>query len=217
MFKTTVQRIMRPLGAALVLTLVVAVFALHVASAATTTQPATWPAAPGATTGASFDRQFIDMMVPHHQSAVAMAQVALRRGQHPQIKALARAIVMDQNREIAQMRTWRAQWFGGSTTPGMDAMPALPGLKMTMTGMSMMHDIVTLKTARVFDRAFIDAVMPHHQLAIQAATLELARGSRPQLRNMAVAIIKGQSREEGLMTAYRDLWYGSGKGMMSGM
>src|SRR5206468_2753265 len=49
---------------------------------------------------ASFDEQFIDMMVPHHAGAVAMGQVALRRAQHPQIKKLAQAIVRSQAKEI---------------------------------------------------------------------------------------------------------------------
>ncbi len=60
-------------------------------------------------------------------------------------------------------------------------------------------------------------MLPHHQLAIDAATLELARGSHPQLKALALSIIKGQSREEGLMQAYRALWYGSAMSMMGGM
>ena len=51
-----------------------------------------------------FDRQFIDMMVPHHQGAVAMARIALTRAQHPQIKRLAQSIVAAQQREIASTR-----------------------------------------------------------------------------------------------------------------
>jgi len=56
---------------------------------------------------APFDRQFIDMMVPHHEGAVAMAQIALKRGQHQQIHTLARAIIGAQNQEIRQMKAWR--------------------------------------------------------------------------------------------------------------
>jgi len=213
MFQTSIRRAARPLGAALALTLFITTLAPRIAPAEAAARPLA--AAKAMTT--PFDRQFIDMMAPHHQSAVAMAQVALTRAQHPQIKSLARSIIADQNSEIGQMKTWRTQWYGSSATPSMDNMPMLPGLKTNMSGMSMMRDIATLKTANPFDKAFLDAMMPHHQLAIDAATLELAHGSHPQLKALALSIIKGQSREEGLMQAYRELWYEGAMGAMGGM
>jgi len=214
MFRTSIRRSLRPLGAAVALTLLVATIAPRVSP----TSAATRPAAATRATAPAFDQQFIDMMAPHHQGAVAMAQIALMRAQHPQIKSLARSIIADQNSEIAQMKAWRQAWYGSAATPGMAAMPMLPGMTMGMSGMTMMRDIARLKTATPFDKAFIDAMLPHHQMAIDAATLELARGSHPQLKALALSIIKGQSREEGLMQAYRALWYGSaGMGHMGGM
>jgi hypothetical protein len=65
---------------------------------------------------APFDRQFIDMMVPHHQGAVAMAHIALTRAQHPQIKWPARSIIAAQEAEIRQMTAWRKAWYGSATT-----------------------------------------------------------------------------------------------------
>ncbi len=213
MFRTSIRRAPRPLGAALALTLLAATIAPRVAP----TSAATRLAVATRATALAFDQQFIDMMAPHHQGAVAMAQIALTRARHPQIKSLARSIIADQNSEIAQMKAWRKAWYGSAATPGMADMPMLPGMTMSMSGMSMMHDIGRLKTTTRFDKAFIDAMLPHHQLAIDAATLELARGSHPQLKALALSIIKGQSREEGLMQAYRALWYGSATGMMGGM
>ncbi len=211
MASTFVQRTLRPFGVALTLIIVIAVLAPRLGPVSAATPRASSPA-----TAAPFDRQFIDMMVPHHQSAVAMAQVALTRARRPQIKSLARSIIADQNSEISQMKTWRQQWYGSSTTPSMANMPMLPGMKMSMSGMMMVHDIASLKTATPFDKAFIDDMMPHHQMAIDAATMELQRGSHQQLKDLALSIIKGQSREEGLMQAYRELWYGS-MGSMNGM
>ncbi len=213
MFRTSIRRALRPLGAAAALTLLAATVAPRVSP----TSAATRPTAATRATASAFDQQFIDMMAPHHQGAVAMAQIALTRAQHPQIKTLARSIIADQNSEIAQMKAWRKAWYGSAATPGMADMPMLPGMTMGMSGMTMMHDITSLKTANPFDKAFIDAMLPHHQMAIDAATLELARGSHPQLKALALSIIKGQSREEGLMQAYREVWYGSATGMMGGM
>lgn len=210
---TFLRRTLRPLGAALALSLVTTTVAPRVGHAAAAARPMT----PVTAMMAPFDEQFIDMMVPHHQSATAMAQVALTRAQHPQIKSLARSIIAAQTSEITQMKTWRKAWYGSATTPDMAHMPMLSGLKMSMSGMSMMHDITSLKMANPFDKAFIDDMMPHHQLAVDAATLELAKGSRPQLKALALSIIKGQSRELGLMQAYRELWYGSSMGHMGHM
>jgi uncharacterized protein (DUF305 family) len=194
------------LTAALALALAIATLAPRVALGAAAT-PAVVAAVP-------FDQRFIDMMVPHHQGAEAMARLALTRATHPQIKRLARSIIVAQTKEIAQMRAWRRAWYGSGTKPDMAHMPGLPGLTMHM---DMMGAIDRLKTATPFDKAFINAMIPHHQMAIAAARLELARGTHAQLKALALSIIEDQAREIGLMEAYRDLWYGPGAHHMTGM
>ncbi len=67
----------------------------------------------GATTTAPYDQNFIDMMVTHHQAAIDMAKVAQRKGEHAEIKQLANEIVAAQQKEIDQMKAWRAQWYPG--------------------------------------------------------------------------------------------------------
>jgi ABC-type taurine transport system ATPase subunit len=50
----------------------------------------------------SFDVQFIDMMVPHHQGAIRMARIQIERGQDPELTRLSREIIDAQTREILQ-------------------------------------------------------------------------------------------------------------------
>jgi len=50
------------------------------------------------------DRDFVAMMVPHHQGAIDMAVTVLRYGRNERIKRLAQEIIVTQQQEIAAMR-----------------------------------------------------------------------------------------------------------------
>lgn len=160
-----------------------------------------------------FDQMFIDMMVPHHMSAVAMAQIALSRAEHPEIKTLATNIIASQTREIAQMKQWRKAWYGSDQTPAMDQMPMMPGMMdmmdpAMMAHMDMMADINNLKTATPFDKAFINAMIPHHQMAIMAAKMAQQQATHPEIKTLAASIIADQQKEIDQMQQWLKAWYG---------
>jgi uncharacterized protein (DUF305 family) len=69
-------------------------------------------------------------------------------------------------------------------------------------------DTATLRDAKPFDRAFIDAMVPHHQGAIRMARAELARGKSATLHKIAEDIVAAQSREIHEMNDWRTSWYG---------
>lgn len=50
------------------------------------------------------DRDFVEMMIPHHQGAIDMAVALLRHGRNPQLRRLAQEIIVTQQQEIAAMR-----------------------------------------------------------------------------------------------------------------
>jgi hypothetical protein len=50
------------------------------------------------------DRDFVEMMIPHHQGAIDMAVAVLRHGRNVQLKRLAQEIIVTQQQEIAAMR-----------------------------------------------------------------------------------------------------------------
>ena len=53
---------------------------------------------------ANFDRMFLQMMIPHHEAAIAIAQQALAQAEHPEIKTLAQNIITTQRAEITEMQ-----------------------------------------------------------------------------------------------------------------
>ncbi len=55
------------------------------------------------------DHDFVAMMLPHHEGAVAMAKVELQYGKDPAMRHMARNIVASQDKEIAEMKTWLAK------------------------------------------------------------------------------------------------------------
>ncbi len=63
-----------------------------------------------AMSGNDFDVHFLDMMTPHHASAVTMAKEALTRAEHPEIKLLANQIIKAQEGEIKMMADWKKAW-----------------------------------------------------------------------------------------------------------
>ena len=50
------------------------------------------------------DRDFVTMMVPHHQGAIDMAKAELEYGHNEQLRRMAQQIVAAQQKEIATMR-----------------------------------------------------------------------------------------------------------------
>lgn len=162
------------------------------------------------------DTAFVRQMVPHHQMAVQMANMAKQGGVHAEIKSLADDIVAAQNAEIAQMQSIaeKLDVKPGKATNGMQmhsgemsADAKTMGLSMDDMGMSMnMQDLVG---ATPFDKMFIDMMITHHQGAIRMAQAELASGVSPELRKLATAIVAAQTGEIEKMNGWRESWYGS--------
>jgi uncharacterized protein (DUF305 family) len=150
------------------------------------------------------DGAFIAGMVPHHESAVAMAELALDRGEHPQVRRLARDIMTSQTEEIGRLEGIHQRIFGASLS-------SMSGQHGNMGGMAsgMAMSPRELGRAAAFDRAFIDAMVPHHEDAIRMARTQLSSGRDPELKRIARAIIDAQSREIAEMRRWRTRWYPS--------
>ncbi len=54
------------------------------------------------------DKDFVMMMIPHHQGAIDMAEVELKYGKDPELRKMAEKIIADQKKEIDEMKKWQA-------------------------------------------------------------------------------------------------------------
>ena len=149
------------------------------------------------------DRAFIDAMVPHHQGAIAMAEVALKNAEHEEIKELSRNIVSTQQSEIEELKSIKKEEFGTPNVP-MEMSP------QQMRGMGVMMDPQRLSKREPFDEAFIDAMIPHHQSAIYMSQVAQEESKIPEIKELAENIVDAQKREIEQMMQWRKQWYSSG-------
>lgn len=52
------------------------------------------------------DQDFVQLMLPHHQAAIEMAQTQLLCGKDPELRRVAQEIITDQQSEMELMRLW---------------------------------------------------------------------------------------------------------------
>ena len=149
------------------------------------------------------DKAFIDAMVPHHQGAIAMAEVTLKNAEHEEIIQLSRNIISSQQAEIEELKSIKQEEFGTSNVPMEMSMEQ-------MRGMSMMMDPQSLAKENPFDEAFIDAMIPHHQSAIEMAQVALENSDNPKIKDLAQNIISAQQREIEQMKQWRKEWFPKG-------
>jgi uncharacterized protein (DUF305 family) len=148
------------------------------------------------------DKAFIDAMVPHHQGAIAMAEVALENAEHEEIIQLSRNIISTQRAEIEELKAIKQQEFGTSKVP-----MEMSAREMQMMGMM---DPDALANRDPFDKAFIDAMIPHHQSAIDMAEVANEKSENQRIKELAQNIVSAQKREIEQMKGWRREWYPEG-------
>jgi uncharacterized protein (DUF305 family) len=155
----------------------------------------------------TIDKHFIEQMIPHHEGAIAMANLALQKAKRPEIKTLATAIIAAQTTEIQSMNGWYQDWFGSAVPKVSTGM--MGGGMMSQSGMHMggQEDMTALENASDFDKAFIEEMIPHHQLAIMMANMLQSGTNRPEMQLLAKNIISSQSKEIQQMQSWYVQWY----------
>ncbi|MDQ3024426.1 MAG: DUF305 domain-containing protein [bacterium] len=153
------------------------------------------------------EQAFLQAMVPHHQMAIEMAQLAQQRATLPELLEMSSEIISTQGAEITQMEQIHQRLFGTTLVPDEMAHVDL-GLTAEEAGMHM--DMESLMEAESFDREFINMMIMHHQGAVRMAQVIQEHGEDFELNGLAQQIIAAQTAEISTLEALRLEHFGEG-------
>jgi len=133
---------------------------------------------------------FAQGMIPHHQQAIEMANMALKNGASAEVKSLAKGIISAQQKESKQLKYWLTATKSSMTMEH----------DMGMNGMLSKSDLDALKKLKSgkFNTAFLKAMIAHHEGALEMVAL-LDGTKNSEAKKIAIDIQKGQSSEITLM------------------
>lgn len=137
----------------------------------------------------SSDKDFLTMMIPHHQGAVDMANYEIEHGKNREMVQLAKSIRAEQLVQIQQMELLlrSAKTFVSAGTAHQQA-----NQKMMMV---MMQQMPKEKVLSNDDNAFAWVMIPHHQAAIDMAKVALQYGTNKNIKRLAESMISDEQIE----------------------
>ena len=160
--------------------------------------------APSASTSSSVstefndaDVMFVQMMMPHHEQAVAMSDTLLEKsGVDPEVTALAEEIKAAQQPEIDTMKSWLAAWGKDEMADGMGGMGGMDHGGGD-DGMATADELEEFEKAdgATGQRMYLEMMTAHHKGAIAMAQAEIADGENPEAIEMAKEIVATQQQE----------------------
>ncbi|MFC3493375.1 DUF305 domain-containing protein [Glycomyces rhizosphaerae] len=135
------------------------------------------------------DVTFAQMMIPHHEQAVDMAELAQGQAADAEVIALADEIAAAQQPEIDQMTALLEEWGQPLEMEGHEG--------MSMGGMATEEQMTELGAAQGadFDKLFVELMIAHHEGAITMAEEHHAEGQNADAAAIATAVIDAQTAE----------------------
>ena len=140
----------------------------------------------GSATYTGADVMFLQMMIPHHQQAIDISNIALKTSKDSELLALARTIIKAQTAEIVQMKTWLKD---AEATTEM-------GHSMGMGGMLDDAELSALSaaTGKSFDVLWLKGMIGHHDGAIHMTTM-IQNASNSDIKTFGENVVKDQSAQ----------------------
>lgn len=145
------------------------------------------------------DVTFATQMIPHHASAIQMADMALSQTSNAEVKRLATSIKDAQSPEIETMSAWLKGW--GKPVPAMTGQD-MGSMGSMASGSMSSQEMAALGKAGggAFDTLWLESMIKHHRSAVTMAQTELASGRSAEAKQLAQQIVDSQSKEITEMT-----------------
>jgi len=140
----------------------------------------------------SSELMFAQMMIPHHQQALTMSELALKTSKNEEVLALAKQIRDAQTPEIEQMQKWL----------DVSDAPVAHDHSMEMGGMLTEKELTELASATGsnFDQLFLKGMIAHHEGAIHMAYM-IKDTTNSEVKQLYTNIVTSQSAEIETMKA----------------
>lgn len=139
------------------------------------------------------DLMFAVMMIPHHEQAVEMSELALGISDSAELTDLANQIIAGQTPEIDLMQGWLDESEQFSEMPGiMESMPGMNGMGGMATEEEM-EDLADLSSPE-FDQMFLELMIDHHEGALDMVQMILD-SDNPEVKTLADDIVRVQTDE----------------------
>ncbi|USR90895.1 DUF305 domain-containing protein [Phormidium yuhuli AB48] len=156
-----------------------------------------------------FELRFLDAMIIHHEGAIDMAEEALEKSEREEVRQLSQEIIESQEDEIAQMEQWRDEWHADAPEERQmyDAQMSQTVEMDETTKSAMQMDMELGGADEDFDLRYINAMIAHHEGALDMARQAMENSDEPELQAFAQTVIETQTAEIQEMLALRDSWY----------
>ena len=147
----------------------------------------------GSATYTGADVMFLQMMIPHHQQAIDISNIALKTSKDSELLALAKTIIKEQSAEIIKMQSW------------LNNANVNPGMGHSMNGMGgMLNDAelsaLSASTGKNFDLLWLKGMIGHHDGAIHMTTM-IRDASNPEIKTFGEKVAKDQTAQIAQMNA----------------
>lgn len=137
----------------------------------------------------AFDLRYVNAMIAHHRGAMLLARQLAKSTTRPEMKALAQNILADEPKAIAELYSWKKDWYGDT---------------------KIVRDPVVANLGPAddkFDLRFLNAIIAHHEAGIVMTKETRQKSSRAEVLNNADAVEAFLTNGIATLKGLRSAWY----------